>query len=769
MARYLTPSKIALLALITLYTDSVVPTASTISVLSLIISHLIVFRDAETENTSCKVQSTSMISIEDLQKALSHQPSAIPGRTMWDLLLARLWKLNSFDALHVFFASLPGLLFKARRDLESENERGSAIPEDRIVLTRTSLLGVFVSHAHLEFERLQFHDSVSLWKSLIAYREPTLSMWKKRNSSAGKMSFDTNLQGWGQGWGNGLTELVYGELAEKEVLSGTISTDDVERLLEFQVEEMQKFGNRIPDEVKAQFRGIVESRITVPSLSHYIRFLDSWRAGDYPSSFDNLHRYFDYTMHNRDRTFYQYALLNLAILQADFGCYSEAIAAMQETISSARENKDVACLNFSLSWLYHFIKTHPGAMSEAGKGAMLGTEREGIAFLKAKAKESGMWSLLSTSLLSEAKLGLVNGESVPVAFENIIKASHLIVTKNIKNVIGPQMLIQSSVFGRLGVMHLSWSYCDLFLRCYADHGPIEELLRCICRSAYMMVQRGRFDEAMARMDEVDVDSLRTLKHYQYWATFSGLLKLTHELHRNNLIAADHLLTQLQSSSESDPDIAVTISMLRIDLLTRRQSYDLALNALEELAIKLQDQGQDIYYRIRLLSMKAYLLDKCGRAEKGFSVALRAASLAYRARLLPALWEAMGAVSNVLINLDEFAAAGKLLGNIMPQILECEDCALSARTYSLLVDSQMGLAGQQKPNTAKRNEHMNKALEFIDSSFADPEYSRIQDINGQCEMVAKKATIMHLVGDLILANDYAAKYLDLKKEAASSNG
>ena len=31
-------------------------------------------------------------------------------------------------------------------------------------------------------------------------------------------------------------------------------------------------------------------------------------------------------------------------------------------------------------------------------------------------------------------------------------------------------------------------------------------------------------------------------------------------------------------------------------------------------------------------------------------------------------------------------------------------------------------------------------------------------------MAKKATIMHLHGDLVLANDYAAKYLDLKKAA-----
>lgn len=37
------------------------------------------------------------------------------------------------------------------------------------------------------------------------------------------------------------------------------------------------------------------------------------------------------------------------------------------------------------------------------------------------------------------------------------------------------------------------------------------------------------------------------------------------------------------------------------------------------------------------------------------------------------------------------------------------------------------------------------------------------------MMAKKATIMHLVGELVLANDYATKYLDLKREAKVRSG
>ncbi len=81
---------------------------------------------------------------------------------------------------------------------------------------------------------------------------------------------------------------------------------------------------------------------------------------------------------------------------------------MQETISTARENNDMGCLNYSLSWLYHFGRAHPEEIDEVQKRGTLGTEKEALAFLKAKAKETNMWSLLSTSLLSEAKLALGN-------------------------------------------------------------------------------------------------------------------------------------------------------------------------------------------------------------------------------------------------------------------------------------------------------------------------------------------------------------------------
>lgn len=124
-------------------------------------------------------------------------------------------------------------------------------------------------------------------------------------------------------------------------------------------------------------------------------------------------------MHNKDRSHYQYALLNMAILQADFGCFEEAIAAMNETIAMARENKDMDCLNFSLSWVYHFRTAHMSRRKTGVGGLMVGSDEENLKFLKAEAKDRRMWSILSSTLLNEAKLCLSRVTPQPYHFQEI--------------------------------------------------------------------------------------------------------------------------------------------------------------------------------------------------------------------------------------------------------------------------------------------------------------------------------------------------------------
>ncbi|KAM0135707.1 hypothetical protein ACHAP3_004802 [Botrytis cinerea] len=768
MTRYLTPSKIGLLILIELYTDGTVSTSSTISILSFVLAQLLPSSSVKQAGKA----STPQYPILDLEafETLLKQHSAAsghPGRSLWDHFLAKLWKVDSLDALHEFFARLNNLLAKSREDIKKDGEMGIPPPSgDMILLSRISPFGSFLRKAKIEFERLKFGDVLHLWTTFMRWRQPSKAYWARRGRAVGIWAGDKVLTQGEEDWGLEETEtlahIAYGGL-EEENAAGSVSTDDVEKLLEFHVEQMQKLGTRMPIEVKSKLKSLLDDSIITPSLSHYLTFLDAWRSGDYPSSFDSLHRYFDYTMQNRDRLFYQYALMNLAVLQADFECYDEAVAAMLETVSTARENKDMACLNFALNWLYHFGKAHPDIIESSGSTSMLGVEKEGLAFLRIKAKETGMWTLWSSSLLSEAKLTLSNGESVASAFEGILKSSHLVTEKGMKSMMGPQTAMQSSLWGRIGLVCLSKQYSEIFLRCHAKYGLFDDTLRFTCRIAHYLMERGSYDQAAERLEGLDSNSLRSWKANQYWLRYRGILRLKHDLHTNNLEGADHILTQLLQCDglEADSDLSFEISTLHIDYLVRRADFGVALSKLEQLASSLKEHGDDINLRVKILTMKAFLQSRTGRPEKGFSVAVRAASIAWRARLMPALWAAMGAVANILVALSEFQAACQIVTAIIPRALECENCSLSAQLYSCLAESFMGLAGQAAAGDPRRTENLTKSLEFLDRAFK--EFCAIGDINGQCESRAKKAMVMMAMGDKTLANDYASSFLDLEQQ------
>jgi anaphase-promoting complex subunit 5 len=356
--------------------------------------------NARPQRSTASAYPDASFSINTFEEALQGHASNMPGRTLLDLFLKNMWEMNSFDALHDLFESLGELLIPPSASEAQEGE----VP-DRIYLSKTSPLGVFVRRARLEFTRLQFDDSMKLWSSFIMYRAPT-AQWSKRLAGLASSGVDMVIAEMGMQPGDSLYEAAYGNLEEQDDDGAGSSLDDLDRILEFQLDRLQRFGDRVPESMKTQLRGMLNSSGLVHRQVHLVQFFDAWKAGDYTSAFDNLHRYYDYAMQTREKIHYQYALLHMAILQADFGCFGEAIAAINETIATARESQDMVCLSFSLSWLNHMSKAYPKQMKGAGYMSMLGSERDALTFLKAKAKETKMYSLLSATLLNEAKLCL---------------------------------------------------------------------------------------------------------------------------------------------------------------------------------------------------------------------------------------------------------------------------------------------------------------------------------------------------------------------------
>jgi anaphase-promoting complex subunit 5 len=237
MSRYLTPPKVALLILALIYAEGVVPSSETVPILSFLVSHII---PAATESSHTLSDASHVVKIGDFESALSSLPSAIPGRTLWDLFLRKMWSIDCSHALDQLISNVLSVISKPREQLQRERDEG-LLPEPFARISRTSPLGAFIRRVHLEYTRLQFSDAAALWQRFMQYRKPTRQAFEKKNSTDGRNSLDVNLAELQLDSSHPIAQILYGGLedseAEKEEF---MSTHDVERLMEFQVSELQR-------------------------------------------------------------------------------------------------------------------------------------------------------------------------------------------------------------------------------------------------------------------------------------------------------------------------------------------------------------------------------------------------------------------------------------------------------------------------------------------------------------------------------------------------
>jgi anaphase-promoting complex subunit 5 len=107
---------------------------------------------------------------------------------------------------------------------------------------------------------------------------------------------------------------------------------------------------------------------------------------------------------------------------------------------------------------------------------------------------------------------------------------------------------------------------------------------------------------------------------------------------------------------------------------------------------------------------------------------------------------------------------ELIRASLPRAMECEAAATTAQLFGCLADAYMGLAGALSRKSTRQLEYMAKAVAAVEKAF--DYYSAVEDSEYQCEMMAKKATIMKLSGETTRAADYAAAYVSLRRNAES---
>lgn len=365
--------------------------------------------------------------------------------TLWQLFQRFICSVKSLDVMSSLLTDIePYFAVETGQDVGEDVQDAAA---HHTPFSTCSPLGIFVRRVKVEFERLPFADVMQLWHDFQVYMITCPSSSQDILSEKGR-SFtfpfesrpELNDGGHdGYGWAS---DMIHQAVESAPDSLARPTQHEVDRLLEFQIEQMQSMttpndmnivdysnevtvlGGSLPLGMKKQVEKLLLDCPPPSSQVHYLRcefshamrsrpfltfdrYLEAWHQGDYTAALGNLQRYYDFAMQSRDKMNYQYALLTMSMLQADFGCYEEAVAAMNETIATARENKDNVCLHYALSLLQRLRSAVGRSLVHVDDTSARESADEGVLFLRAGARKDKLWTVEVSTLISEARSGIV--------------------------------------------------------------------------------------------------------------------------------------------------------------------------------------------------------------------------------------------------------------------------------------------------------------------------------------------------------------------------
>jgi hypothetical protein len=298
---------------------------------------------------------------------------------VWHVFLRRLWAIEGVDHLFTLFETeLPSFVRPPpgqQREQEQEEQdagdgsdaaaAGEAIGMTRMTAARklkvgrTSPMAMFIRKSCLQFSRLTFAELESLWAAFQRFRAGTGPEYRALHGHSERLGpqqgagAEAGEEGGTEGPGTG------SPTRARPGMNFT-AQDDTDALLTAAIQHLQKLGTRLPPSLVAKLRlwtnSLSPTNFSGEStpLRHFLAFFHAWRSGQYTLALECLHRYFDYSMNapqmtgtdragggggaagwaSGARQYYQYALLHLSVLHADFEHWAEAWESVGDCVST---------------------------------------------------------------------------------------------------------------------------------------------------------------------------------------------------------------------------------------------------------------------------------------------------------------------------------------------------------------------------------------------------------------------------------------------------
>lgn len=685
-------------------------------------------------------------------------------------LLQQMWQLKSYDDFFTFLLSSANLLIDPSPQLIGSARGLPNINKPKKSLYCSSFLGSFISVIALGVTTLTFEEGIQIWKGFLLYRKETELHWITLNEVDSTLEF------------NNAKDYSTYSMFEKDILpNATIGINestslvyshmDLASLFQAQVSTLQRKSSSLPKSLTELLSSLSQSdRSLIPS-SYHVEHLNSWRQADYDKSFDSLHRYFDYMMSNRRQYFYHYALLALATLHSSFGANKEALRAIDEAILVARENKDLDCLNYLLTWLLNFIISKPQHFVKLKDHP---SRSEIMDFLRLKTKETKNLSLQSISFQFEVVVSLLEGSSLTVVMENMVKTFYLILnfedTDELKGIFITACQVADTIWKRIGYPSIGNLYLETAIDFAKEKNNEFDLILLYIRKANDLYFVGEIDESFQLLSSVKDSALKDLSMSKKWKMGHDIILFYHYLNQCKYPQCDILMDNMIALAEGLDDQEVTN-----ELIYQRAIYNLKINNITEgigiitkqlTSMKENSLVYNNHWFIRFQVLLSYTFTNyTPYPERGISILLSAANRAHACSLIFNLCECIICLCNLLLKVDPIQSipdVKDLLSEFLPKILEIKRVDMIADAYHILSIVEF-IEFEETRGTLTSDEFNTKVaivLKYLSISMNG--YEKMFDYVNLRKSLAFEKKVAHtcFLHDLVKKNASKLKELDL---------
>lgn len=771
----LSPHKVALLFIVTLYISNELPCRQ--NILALLVNQLegqpiqkdsklliaptlrdlceAIYHSTASKITRKGEQTEFQIEVEEALTGSDNPKNNIKAAIF--KLLDLFWNISSPNDLHRTIVDTFAILLDAHQITTLENRR---------IVSPRSFIGRFIQKVVISQKLLHFDESSQLFTSICEYRVSSSSLYeslKTMNLPPANISFqnpivkqtplfptwttivrdqfsrsssapetdDTSFFEILNNQLNDCLEMGTAHLGDQKGNSTIVSIPklDLEALVNKQVQLLEKFGTPTPAELKAVMKWMASPNSDTCAVQstycsqlpsyYYLQYLENLKSGDYHGAFDSLHQYFDYMVSKGSKSFYHFALISRASLHQYFGEDKKALDSIEEAISVARENKDNATLTYILSWLFNFIKHKPKLWSNQN----LYQNNNELRLLDFLIKKSQTVSLLlsAMSYRFETDYLMSSGGSMSKYVESLFKAIFISINDLLPSFV-KSCELASIVWTRVGIPYLGELYAEIGHQYAKINGTSNDILGLQIRRNYLKYWRGHTEDALSNLEMLFPEVSRNISHHRTLQTRKMLMQIEIDLKKGRKKFAEDLMQSLWNSEDDDYETESEktrlLSMIHTSNGNNSQSLVIISQHFSILSSQFLAVQLNLLIVIRLNLLKASIFNRSGAHARAFSLVVQQIQQSKKIGFQSLIVEAIALLVSVLNNLGNNQDAYQIAEDILPTCIQVGNQQLISTVYFELAKSCCILleSSEEEEKFISRKELFTRFLNFLSISI-----------------------------------------------------